>query len=149
MVWLLWIPPSCSNGIFFTDHLLHSFSVGLAMNLIKNVQQQKHFHGTNMHFLTDGGLEESCLFGAGGGFHFLLPLPSTKNTLRLVVGSFRKSILCLKIAKTTFCKKSLCLPLFSHTLGIIICTKKKTTSQLKSPFSNKESFLPILLPLKG
>lgn len=52
---------------------------------------------------------------SGEGFRFLPPLPSSKNSWHLVSGNFRKSILCLKIAKNTFCKKCLCLP-SSHTL---------------------------------
>lgn len=79
-------------------------------------------------------------------FHFLPSLPSSENSLHLVGGGFRKSILCLKIAENTFCKKCQCLPLFSHTWGIIICLKKKLSNQ-NNNFQIKEVSCPVLLPL--
>lgn len=67
---------------------------------------------TSVFSLLEGGKNP---VPSGEGFRFLPPLPSSKNSWHLVSGNFRKSILCLKIAKNTFCKKCLYLP-SSHTL---------------------------------
>ena len=61
-----------------------------------------YFPGTNKHFLIGGEVE---------GFHFLSPLPLAFSEWKFQ----KKSILCLKMAKDTFCNQCLCLPLFSHT----------------------------------
>lgn len=102
-------------------------SVDLTINVMKISRQQRQFHDPNKHFLAGGGVEESCPFGEG--FHFLPPLPSSKNALHLVDDSFRKSIPCLETAKNTLCKKCLWLPLFSHMLGIIMGAKKEKKTQ--------------------
>lgn len=86
---------------------------------MRNFQQQEHFLvPISIFFL----VEESCPFLEG--FPFLPFLPHLEEPSELVGCSFRKHILCLKMARNTFCKKCLCLPC-SHTLGITAYTKKK------------------------
>lgn len=82
-------------------HILYSLSIHLqtvvflsvefTINIMKISQQQGQFRDSNEHFLAAGRVEESCPFGEG--FHFLPPLPSSKNSLHLVDDSFRKSTL--------------------------------------------------------
>ena len=54
------------------------------------------------------------------------------------------------MAKDTFCKQCLCLPLFSHTLGIIIGTKKekKKIAHQHHSFQREEVSFSTLFPLK-
>lgn len=96
------------NGILFTVYspincsISLPFSVGLTISIKKNVWRQEYFPGTNKHFLIGGEVE---------GFHFLSPLPLAFSEWKFQ----KKSFLCLKMAKDTFCNQCLCLPLFSHT----------------------------------
>lgn len=114
-----------------------TLELGLPTNRSKNFQQQENFHGTNKSFLAAGRilpfLEHS---------HFLPSLPSSGNSLHLVGGGFRKTILLLKMAKNTFWEKCLCLPLvLTHFGG---CMRKK-----KKPSNQKNNFqIKVLLPLK-
>lgn len=50
------------------------FGLGLTTNIMKNFQQQEHFHGTNKHFLPGGGWKDPALSGA-------FPLPSFPSQL--------------------------------------------------------------------
>lgn len=122
-----------------------TFSVGLTITVMKNVWQQEHFQGTNEHFLTAGGVEEPCPFG--GGFPFP---PSPSQLWELLAFSewqFQKKHSVFENCKEHILQEMPVFALLSHTLGIIMGTKKRN-GKSKSLFSNKGSFLPVLLPLK-
>ena len=101
-----------------------TFSLGLTTNIMKNFQQQEHFRGTNKHFLTGGGVEESCLFWKV--FISFPPLPSNKNPLSLVGGS-SKAFCVWKLLRIHFAR-SACVCPCSHTLwGSLYVLKRKKT----------------------
>lgn len=126
---------SLQSGHSLTDCSISlTFNVGLTITVMKNFPQQEHFQDTDGHFLAGGGGKNPVPFGEG--FRFLPPLPSSQNSWRSVGGNFRKSVLCLKIAKNTFGKK--CLFALLLTLGIIMGTKKRAMANQNHRFQIKE-----------